>query len=138
MEKTMDHERRGKRISGAYGPLLARPVTMLRVEGATLLAASGTLYWANDGGWWLFALLLLMPDISMLGYLAGSGIGAVFYNIFHAYPLPVVLAAIGLLGGVPLLLSVSLVWFAHIGLDRLLGYGLKYPEGFKHTHLGRA
>src|SRR5215207_1457558 len=62
---------------------------------------------------------------------------AAVYNVFHAYPLPAALGAFGLLGGSPVTLAVALIWFAHIGADRLMGYGLKYPAGFEGTHLGR-
>lgn len=131
-------ETRRKRASAdSPGLLLARPAAVLRIEGTALLAASVALYWINGDSWWLFALLLLAPDVSMLGYLAGPGIGAATYNAFHSYPLPMVLGVIGLLWGAPLAVAVSLVWFAHIGLDRLLGFGLKYPRGFADTHLGR-
>lgn len=116
---------------------LARPSALLRVEGATVLAGSALLYWLNGGSWWLFALLLLAPDASMLGYLGGPRLGAAIYNVFHSYPLPAVLAAFGLLGGSPLAVSLALVWFAHIGMDGLAGYGLKYPTAFEDTHLGR-
>jgi Domain of unknown function (DUF4260) len=122
-------------VSGSF--LLARPAAMLRVEGATMLAGSVLLYWMGGGSWWLFALLLLVPDLSMLGYLAGPKVGAVAYNVFHSYPLPAALGLVGLFVGAPLAASVALVWFAHIGMDRLLGYGLKYPTGFKDTHLQR-
>jgi uncharacterized membrane protein len=131
MKTMMDRERRGAGLS------LARPAAVLRIEGATLLAASVVAYWATGGSWWLFAMLLLAPDLSMLGYLAGTRVGAVAYNAFHSYPLPVALAAFGLMGGAPLVLGVALVWFAHIGMDRLVGYGLKYPTAFRDTHLGR-
>ncbi len=117
--------------------MLARPAAMLRIEGATLLAVSAMLYWANGGSWWLFALLLLAPDVSMLGYLIGPKIGAAAYNAFHSYPLPAALGLLGLLWGTPLVVDVALVWLAHIGMDRLVGYGLKYPSGFKDTHLRR-
>lgn len=135
----MDRER-GTRTTeeGASGSfLLARPAAMLRVEGAALLAASAALYWANGGSWWLFALLLLAPDASMLGYLAGPKVGAAAYNAFHSYPLPAALGIVGLLAGAPLAVAVALVWFAHIGMDRAIGYGLKYPTGFGDTHMGR-
>ena len=95
------------------------------------------LYWLNGGSWILFVLLLLAPDLSMLGYLAGSRIGAAIYNAFHTYALPVILAAYGLLEGSSLAVSMALIWLAHIGVDRLLGYGLKYASGFKVTHLDR-
>jgi hypothetical protein len=137
-ETTMDHERSATQETvGDSAFLLARPAAILRIEGATLLAASVMLYWANGGSWWLFALLLLAPDLSALGYLAGPRIGAGAYNAFHSYPLPAALGLIGMLWGTPLVVGISLVWFAHIGMDRLVGYGLKYPSGFKDTHLGR-
>lgn len=140
METTVNREPRetGAPAGGTSRAfLLARPSALLRVEGATVLAGSALLYWLNGGSWWLFALLLLAPDASMLGYLGGPRIGAVIYNAFHSYPLPALLAAFGLLGGSPLAVSLALVWFAHIGMDRMVGYGLKYPTDFKDTHLGR-
>ena len=140
MEEVVKRERRGPETDMREGTgtfLLARPAAVLRGEGAALLAASGVLYWMSGGSWWLFALLLLVPDVSMLGYLAGPRIGAAAYNAFHSYPLPAILGVCGLLAGVPLAVAVALVWFAHIGLDRMVGYGLKYHTGFKDTHLGR-
>ena len=140
METRMDRESRGPRGArdgASVSFLLARPAAMLRVEGATLLVGSVLLYWINGESWWLFALLLLAPDLSMLGYLAGPRVGAVTYNAFHSYPLPAALGIFGVLAGSPLAVSVALVWFAHIGMDRLMGYGLKYPTGFKDTHLQR-
>lgn len=110
---------------------------MLRVEGGVLLAISATFYWVNGGSWVLFALLILAPDVSMLGYLFGLKVGTATYNLFHTYALPASLAAFGVLAGSPLPVSVALIWFAHIGMDRLLGYGLKYAFGFKDTHLNR-
>lgn len=121
--------------SGSF--LLVLPAVMLRAEGAAMLVGSALLYWLDGGSWWLFALLLLTPDVSMLGYLAGPRVGAAVYNAFHAYPLPATLGMVGLLVGAPLAVSVALVWFAHIGVDRMFGYGLKYPSGFRNTHLGR-
>ena len=120
-----------------WGNPLARPSALLKIEGATVLVGSVLLYWLNGGSWWLFALLLMAPDVSMLGYLGGLRFGAAIYNAFHSYPLPAALAAFGLLGGSPLAVSLSLVWFAHIGMDGLAGYGLKYPTAFGDTHLGR-
>lgn len=138
MKATMDHERRGAQATaGGSRFFLSRPAAMLRTEGASLLAASVMLYLVNGEGWWLFALLLLAPDLSMLGYLAGPGVGAAVYNAFHSYPLPAALGIFGLWWGAPLAVAVALVWLAHIGMDRLLGYGLKYQAGFKDTHLER-
>jgi hypothetical protein len=115
----------------------SRPGVLLRVEGTALLGMSVLLYWVSGGSWLMFVLLLLAPDLSMLGYFGGPRVGAAVYNVFHAYPLPAVLAAFGVLGESQVALAVALIWFAHIGMDRLLGYGLKHPAGFEGTHPGR-
>ncbi len=73
----------------------------------------------------------------MLGYLAGPSWGARIYNAIHSYVTPATLAVTSILLGSPVLLPFALIWFNHIGVDRLLGYGLKYPAGFGWTHLGR-
>ncbi|MBA2694130.1 MAG: DUF4260 domain-containing protein [Rubrobacter sp.] len=109
----------------------------LRVEGGALFLASVALYGANGGGWLLFVVLLLAPDLSMLGYLAGVRTGAAVYNVFHAYPLPAALALYGVFTSGGVALSLALIWLAHIGVDRMVGYGLKYPTDFKDTHLNR-
>lgn len=136
----MDRRLRGTRATGDRGYrsfLLARPAAMLRLEGATMLAASTVLYWTNGESWWLFALLLLAPDASMVGYLAGPRAGTAAYNAFHFYSLPAALGIFGVLVGAPLAVAGALVWLAHIGMDRALGYGLKYPGAFGDTHMGR-
>jgi hypothetical protein len=115
----------------------AGPGALLRVEGGVLLATAALFYWVNGGSWVLFALLLLAPDVSMLGYLFGTKVGAATYNLAHTYALPAGLAVFGVIAGSPLAVSVALVWFAHIGMDRLVGYGLKYTSGFRDTHLDR-
>jgi hypothetical protein len=102
-----------------------------------VLIGSVLLYRDLARGWLLFALLFLIPDVSMLGYMAGHRAGARVYNLFHTYTAPLLLAFYGywLLNAIAL--SVALIWTAHIGFDRLLGYGLKLPSGFKDAHLGR-
>jgi Domain of unknown function (DUF4260) len=114
---------------------ILEPKFLLHLEGGTVLVGSALLYYLHGGNWLLYALLLLAPDLSMLGYMAGNKIGASIYNLIHTYPLPALLAAYGLLGNNPLALSLALIWSSHIGGDRLLGYGLKYPTEFKDTHL---
>lgn len=116
---------------------IASPRVLLHVEGATMLVMSVGLYAYVSGNWLLFALLLLAPDLSALGYLAGTRVGSITYNLAHIYLFPAALAAFGLLAGNNLALSLSLVWFAHIGMDRTVGYGLKYPTAFKDTHLSK-
>ena len=113
------------------------PATLLRVEGVALLVLSVLLYWVNGGNWLLFGVLLLAPDLSMLGYLAGPKVGAALYNAFHAYAMPAVVGTLGMIFASPVAIAVALIWFAHIGLDRTVGYGLKYPTFFKDTHLQR-
>lgn len=112
------------------------PKVLQRVEGGVLLALAVLLYAKSGGEWWLFALLLLAPDLSAAGYLGGPRLGATTYNLFHNYLLPGALAAFGVLSGGALAVSLALIWFAHIGMDRLAGYGLKYSTSFSETHLG--
>lgn len=113
------------------------PDVLQRVEGGVLLALSLVLYGKSGGEWWLFALLLLSPDLSAVGYLGGNRVGAAVYNAFHNYLLPGVLVVVGVLAGLALPVWLALIWFAHIGMDRLVGYGLKYPGSFNETHLGK-
>jgi hypothetical protein len=117
---------------------VGRPVrAWLRLEGGVLLAASVAAYAGLDGGWLRFLLLFLVPDLSFLGYLSGPRLGAATYNLLHSYALPLALVVTAeILDALPLLL-VALIWLAHIGFDRMLGYGLKYPTAFQDTHLGR-
>jgi hypothetical protein len=107
----------------------------LRVEGVALLVAAVSWYAATGHAWSTFALVFLAPDVSFAGYLAGPRVGAVVYNVAHALVLPLVMAAFGAAGR-PDLLPVAAIWIAHIGFDRMLGYGLKYDTAFGDTHLG--
>ncbi len=109
--------------------------SILRLEGAGLFAAATAAYFSLGGPLWLFAVLALAPDISMAAYLAGPRAGSSLYNAFHTYLAPLSLLGVGVgLGATPLS-WIALVWAAHIGADRAVGYGLKRPTGFKHTHL---
>jgi hypothetical protein len=118
------------------GAASGAPALILRLEAAMVLVLSLAAYARMGQGWVLFAVLFLVPDLSMLGYLAGKRIGAAAYNAAHSYLLPAVLCAIGLTMGQASLTGVGLIWVAHIGFDRMLGYGLKYGTAFGHTHLG--
>lgn len=109
---------------------------LLRLEGLGVLALSLLLYARHGEGWGMFAATFLLPDLALLAFLAGPRAGALAYNTTHSYVSALIAAAWALLvPGFPL--AVSLVWFAHIGFDRALGYGLKYTAGFGFTHLGR-
>jgi hypothetical protein len=109
----------------------------LRLEGLAVAAVSVLFYAHTGASWWLFAGLWLLPDLSMLGYLGGPRLGARIYNAIHSYVTPATLAAMSILLKSPALLPYAFVWVNHIGVDRMMGYGLKYPQGFGWTHLGR-
>jgi hypothetical protein len=113
------------------------PRLILRAEGAALAAASAYAYAATGASWWLFAILFLVPDLSFAAYLAGPRAGAVAYNTVHATIGPLALGVAALALASPLYLALALIWAAHVGFDRALGYGLKYPTAFTDTHLGR-
>lgn len=108
-----------------------------RAEGAALLVASIALYAKLGVSWWLFALLILAFDISMVGYLKDNKLGAQLYNLGHSLILPVILGMLGLLRDREICQAISLIWIAHIGMDRTFGYGLKLQKSFKTTHLGK-
>lgn len=116
---------------------LLAPGPQLRAEGAALAAGAIGLYASTGASWWLFGLLLLAPDLGMLGYVAGRRLGAATYNLAHTLVLPLALGASGLAAGSSIVTSVSLVWLTHCGLDRAFGYGLKYHTHFEDTHLQR-
>ncbi|MBS0472960.1 MAG: DUF4260 domain-containing protein [Proteobacteria bacterium] len=111
--------------------------TLLRLEGFALLSGAVALYGRAGGDWKLFAALFLAPDLSFLGYLSGGRIGAAAYNSLHSTLGPILLAAFGIALAAPLASLVALIWLAHVGFDRALGYGLKHGAGFGFTHLGR-
>jgi hypothetical protein len=122
-------------IPGA-APLRGSTVRLLlRLEGLAVAAVTVAVYAHLGASWLVFAALWLAPDLSMLGYLAGSCWGARVYNAVHAYVAPAVLALCGLLLHTHLALPIALIWANHIGVDRLGGFGLKYAEGFGWTHL---
>ena len=111
--------------------------TLLRLEGLVLFAGMTALYALWAGPWWLYAVLFFAPDLSFMAYLAGPKIGAWAYNAMHSTVVPMAMLTVGFGFAPPLVLSVALIWLAHIGFDRALGYGLKYQAGFGFTHLGR-
>jgi hypothetical protein len=113
-------------------------VILQRLEGLAVALLTAALYARTGASWGLFAALWLVPDLSLLGYLASPCRGARIYNALHNYLLPGLLALCALLlhARGPLL-AIALIWANHIGIDRMLGYGLKFAEGFRYTHLGR-
>ncbi|MDG5496285.1 DUF4260 domain-containing protein [Niveispirillum sp. BGYR6] len=118
------------------GMVNGTPKALLHLEALGLFAATLWAYGHQGGNWGLFAVLFLLPDLSMLGYLAGPKAGARLYNLFHAYLLPAAGLAWGLGAGWDWASHLALIWIAHIALDRALGFGLKYEQGFRFSHLG--
>jgi hypothetical protein len=112
-----------------------QPTHILRLEGAGLAAVATATYFVLGGPIWLFLVLALAPDISMVAYLGGARVGSTVYNAFHTYLAPATLGVVGVWFTVTPFALIALVWAAHIGVDRAVGYGLKYPTGFGHTHL---
>lgn len=111
------------------------PRYFLRIEGLAVFVAALAAYFALDGPLWLLLVLALAPDLSAVGYLAGPRVGSLAYNVVHVYVLPLTLAGAGVWLNSTLAIQVAAIWAAHVGIDRFVGYGLKYPSGFKHTHL---
>lgn len=109
---------------------------ILRLEALLLGLLCLWLFQRSGASWWLFGGLILVPDLTMLGYLAGPRIGAVVYNAGHTLLGPGLLVAIWLGTQSSLALAIALIWGVHIFIDRTLGYGLKYPTAFGDTHLG--
>lgn len=110
---------------------------LLRMEATLLFVLALWAYGRWGMGWGTFALCFLLPDLAFLGYLAGPRIGALAYNATHALLGPLALLAFGVANGERAALAAGLIWIAHVGFDRMLGYGLKYAAGFRTTHLGR-
>ena len=116
---------------------MSMPHVLLRLEGLAVLLVAVTLFVDQAYSWWVFALLLLAPDLSLAGYVAGTPVGSVVYNLIHTSTLPLLLATVSFVVGLPLGLQLGLIWLAHIGMDRAVGYGLKYSTSFKDSHVAR-
>ena len=116
---------------------LSQQRIMLHIEGLAIFLASIGLYWYMGANGWLFIFLLFAPDLAFLVYVINKSIGVQVYNIAHTYSLSISLAVISLLLGWQFGIALGLIWTAHIGLDRLVGYGLKYGAENKDTHLQR-
>ena len=111
--------------------------TVLKLEEAMMLQFGFFIFMQLDLQWWWFLILILAPDIGMVGYLFGNKLGATIYNIFHHKGIGILLYLIGAsFLDMPILKLCGIIIFSHSALDRMLGYGLKYEKGFRFTHLG--
>jgi hypothetical protein len=135
MEQSVEMARPRVAATSPAGP--GHSILLLRAEGLVVLLLATWLYSLHGAGWLVFVVLFFVPDISMLGYLRDPRLGAMVYNLAHTYVVPLLLTGAGIWLARPVLLAGGLIWVAHIGLDRMLGYGLKLPTAFQDTHLGR-
>jgi hypothetical protein len=119
------------------GAVAGVPRLLLRLEGAAVFCGAVFFYWRLDGSWLWFVVLFLAPDLSFFAYLVSPRVGAIAYNAVHTTLGPLALLALAAWRGWPVGEDVALIWLAHVGVDRALGYGLKYGAGFGDTHLGR-
>lgn len=118
------------------GTVRGAPRQWLRLEGAALFVGALIAFTTTHQPWWLVPLTLLVPDFLAAGYLKGAALGGRLYNLAHTTPLPALVVGLGWWRAMPIVLALGLVWLIHIGMDRVLGYGLKYNDGSQHTHLG--
>lgn len=110
---------------------------IIKLEEMAMFAFSVYALYFLHADWWWYLILLIGPDISMLGYLAGDKAGAICYNLFHHKAVGILITAIGIFSGNWVLDVIGVIIFGHSCMDRMFGYGLKYFEGFKFTHLGK-
>jgi Domain of unknown function (DUF4260) len=110
---------------------------LLRLEGGVALVLAVVLYLTQGGNAWLLVPLILAVDVSMVGYLAGPRTGAVTYNLLHSWVPGLIVIGLGWWLASAALVMTGAILTAHVGMDRLFGYGLKYPTAFADTHLGR-
>jgi hypothetical protein len=109
---------------------------LLKLEELAMFVLGVFMYGLLGYPWWLFFVLILTPDIGMLGYLVNERVGALGYNIFHHKAIAILLYFLGMYLSLPIVQMIGVILFAHASMDRIFGYGLKYEKGFKFTHLG--
>ncbi len=111
-------------------------VAWLRLEGLFIAITGLVLFNSEATNWWPWILFLLVPDLSMVGYLINNRVGAFLYNLGHSLVFPLLLLLLVSPLNSRTALYIASLWLVHIGVDRLMGFGLKLNDGFRHTHLG--
>ena len=124
-------------ITTTPGAVTGAPRRWLQVEGVVAFAAGVALFLGTGATWLLLVPLILLVDVSMAGYLAGPRVGAFTYNLAHNWGSGLLVLALGLATGLEPVVAAGAILVAHTGMDRVAGYGLKYPTSFADTHLGR-
>ncbi|MFZ4927568.1 DUF4260 domain-containing protein [Chryseobacterium sp. Mn2064] len=109
----------------------------LKLEYAAFLLLGIYAFAQTEYSWWWFALLFFAPDVSMLGYTVNTKTGAFLYNLFHHLGVAIIVYLAGVYLSLPYLQLTGTILFSHSAFDRILGYGLKYPDSFQNTHLGK-
>lgn len=109
---------------------------LLKLEELAQFILSIILFNQLDYAWWIFPACILSPDLSMVGYLVNTKTGAWLYNIFHHKLLAIIILMIGFWLNNSLLTLAGVILFGHSAMDRCFGYGLKFDDNFKNTHLG--
>ncbi|GEN65433.1 MULTISPECIES: DUF4260 domain-containing protein [Chryseobacterium] len=109
----------------------------LKLENMAFLVLGILAFARTEYSWWWFIGLFLAPDISMLGYAVNNKVGAFFYNLFHHLGIAIMVYLAGTVLALPYLQMIGAILFSHSAFDRILGYGLKYPDSFQNTHLGK-
>ena len=121
-------------MKGAPRQGLSLPRALLHLEGAAVLLLATAAFFRLGYPWWWFLLLMIAPDLSLLALAAGPRVGALVYNAAHTMVGPLVVLGVGWWLGAPLAVAVGLGWLAHLGMDRMVGYGLRYADSEKRTH----
>jgi hypothetical protein len=124
------------RITSLANAYFSAMKILLKIEEVAMFVVSLILFENLGISWWWFAACILLPDLSMIGYLINARVGACAYNFFHHKALAIVTWFVGLYFGNMHLQFTGIMLFAHASMDRMLGYGLKYETGFRFTHLG--
>lgn len=109
---------------------------LLKLEAMALMVLGIFMFGLLGYQWWLLPALILTPDLSMLGYVFGSKVGAYCYNVAHHTGVAIFLYFVGIYFMLPIVQLIGTILFIHVAMDRIFGYGLKYEKGFKFTHLG--
>ncbi|AJH74196.1 MULTISPECIES: DUF4260 domain-containing protein [Bacillus cereus group] len=110
---------------------------IIHFEGLVVFLAAIYTYSLYEFSWIIFWVFLLAPDLSMLAYGINNQVGANIYNLFHTYIISILIVIIGVYFKIDTVIMIGLIWTAHIGMDRMFGYGLKYETDFKDTHIQR-
>lgn len=108
----------------------------IKLEELAMFLLSIFLFSTLEYEWWVYLVLILTPDIGMIGYAVNTRIGAITYNLFHHKGIAITVGVLGWYLALPEMVLAGIILFGHASLDRIFGYGLKYPDHFKHTHLG--